>query len=101
MRTENQKMKTFLKENGIEATPRYLSTGSCKGRWMIYNAKISWYENHELQNKMNQLGFTDFDKKPLHKFSGNGGRFSICAFAPQEINSLCLSSYKTSNPSSL
>lgn len=38
---------------------------------------LIWYNNTELHNKLNQLGFTSFDGRPLDKFSGNGGVFSV------------------------
>lgn len=79
MRIENQKMKTFLSQNGIKAVPKYQFTGSLRGRWRLYQTGIKWWDNVELQNKLNELGFTDFDGKPLNKFSGNGGMFSIFA----------------------
>lgn len=91
MRTENQKMKTFLASHGIKATPKYIAHGSMRGTWRISSpdnlrvmksGKANWFGNTELQNKMNEIGFRDFDNKPLNDFSGNGGLFSIFALAP-------------------
>ena len=72
-------MKEYLKENGIKATPKYLKTGSLKGTWRLYDLKTKWFGNDILISKLTTLGFTDFDGKVLHDFSGNGGVFSIFA----------------------
>ncbi len=79
MTTLNKQMKNLLKTNGIIATPKFITKGSLRGTWRIYNPKISWFENNELHQKMTSLGFSDFDGKPLDKFSGNGGLFSVFA----------------------
>lgn len=81
MRIENKNMKSFLNANGIKARVKYIATGSLKGSWRLYEPKTDWYNNIELQEKLTALGFTDFDGKPLNKFSGNGGKFSIFARA--------------------
>ena len=75
MRPENTQMKTFLSEKGISATPKFLWKGSMKGCWRLYNYKQQW--NPELCDQLTSLGFIDFDGRPLHKFSGNGGIFSV------------------------
>ncbi len=75
MRPESQRMKTWLKNHGIIAQPKYIRKGSMKGTWRLYNLNTTWTE--ELANKLNGLGFNDFDHKPLGKYSGNGGRFSV------------------------
>lgn len=77
MRIENTNMKNFLKTNGVKARVKYIAAGSLKGSWRLYEPKTDWYDNVDLQEKLTALGFTDFDGKPLNKFSGNGGRFSI------------------------
>jgi len=77
MRPENQKMKQYLKDNGINAMPKFIWDGSLRGTWRIYNHKMKWAENIPLHEKMTSLGFKDFDNKPLGQFSGNGGLFSV------------------------
>jgi hypothetical protein len=78
-RDENIKMAKYLQENGIDATPKYIWQGSMAGTWRLYNLKINWYGNKELQDKLTALGFRDFDNTFLDDFSGNGGIFSIFA----------------------
>lgn len=82
-RPENQRMQAFLAENGIDATPKYLPDGSLRGCWRLYNDAVSWSE--ELAGKLNALGFTDFDGKPLGRFSGNGGSFSVFVRGHNEL----------------
>lgn len=77
MTEQNKKMKLFLRENGIDAMPKYIKAGSLGGTWRIYNYKMQWWNNKELQEKMHGLGFRDFDGQPLSNLSGNGGLFSI------------------------
>lgn len=77
MKIENKRMKEFLSANGIEATPKFLAAGSIKGCWRLYNHKVEWFDNTELQEKLTALGFTNYEGKPLNNFSGNGGRFSV------------------------
>ena len=75
MLEHNIKMKKFLAKNGIKATPKYLSTGSLKGTWRLYNRGTEWSE--ELMNKFIALGFKDFEGKELSKYSGQGREFSV------------------------
>ncbi len=75
MRPENQRMKAYLKQNGIDATPKYLYDGSLKRTWRLWKKNTSW--TPEIQDALNRLGFTDFDGKPLQKYSGNGGSFCV------------------------
>lgn len=88
MTAENQKMKDFLKENGVDAIPKFLWKGSIKGCWRLYHSVkdkdgksiyTNWWGNVELQNKLTSLGFTDWRGQPLSNLSGNGGVFSIFA----------------------
>jgi hypothetical protein len=88
MTPENQKMKDYLKENGVDAMPKFLWKGSMKGCWRLYKhtkeknghyTYVNWWNNFGLQNKLAELGFTDFRGQPLNNFSGNGGVFSIFA----------------------
>ncbi len=74
MRPENMRMKVFLKMQGIEATPKWIATGSMKGTWRIYNKSLLWTD--ELREKLTAIGFTGFDGKPLQQFS-SGSRFQV------------------------
>lgn len=78
-RDENVKMAEYLKNNGIDATPKYIFSGSQAGTWRLYNLKTQWFGNKALQEKLTALGFRDFDGKPLSDYSGNGGVFQIFA----------------------
>lgn len=75
MRPENEKMRQFLQENGIECSVKYISDGSLKKTWRLYKKGEKWTE--ELAQKLTALGFVDFDWKPLSWLSGNGGLFSV------------------------
>lgn len=85
MRIENARMKKWLADNGISCTPKYISDGSLRGSWRLYDGKrvngkiisTKWWGNKELQNKLIKLGFTDFDGKPIGDYCGNGGDFSV------------------------
>lgn len=74
-RLENKKMEDFLKSHRIIATAKYIHTGSLKGCWRLYNPNEKWSD--ELMKKLTDLGFSDFDGRPLNRFSGNGGFFSV------------------------
>lgn len=74
MRTENKRMKTFLKSNGINVTPKYQWRGSLKGTWHL-QAKQHW--DMAMALKLTKLSFLDFDSEPLNRFSGNGEMFSV------------------------
>ena len=75
MRIENQRMKDFLSEHGINAKPKYIWRGSMKRTWRIYAPGIRWTD--EIRQKFTNLGFFGFDGKPLHQFSGNGGALQV------------------------
>lgn len=77
MRPENKKMQAWLRGNGISARAKLIRTGSLKGTWRLYNPNLHWTE--EIAEKLESLGFRDFDGKPFNKFSGNSGYFSIFA----------------------
>jgi len=88
MKLENQKMKAFLRANGISAMPMYIKDGSLKHTWRLYgttNKKDEngrpiyqkWWGNKPLINKLTALGFKDFEGKELSDISGNGGVFSV------------------------
>ena len=95
MKLENKQMRSFLKSNGIDAMPMYIKDGSLKGSWRLYGLKgknsdgspiyQNWVDNYELQNKLNELGFTDLWGKPLSNSSGNGGVFSIFVRGHNEL----------------
>lgn len=75
MREENKNMQNWLSSHGIKCRVKYLWAGSMKHTWRLYNPKIKW--NEELSQKLTDLGFRDFDNKPLNEYSGNGGFFSV------------------------
>uniref|UniRef100_A0A6M3LUX7 Uncharacterized protein n=1 Tax=viral metagenome TaxID=1070528 RepID=A0A6M3LUX7_9ZZZZ len=84
MRPENKRMQEFLRGNGINAVPWYIFKGSMKRTWRLYgkNGKGSDLSNYQkwtpdLAEKLNGLGFRDYDGKPLGLYSGNGGVFCI------------------------
>lgn len=81
MKTENKKMKAFLKENGIEAKRiKYISKGSLKKTWAISGFNAKW--DDILISKLTSLGFSNFEYKLLNMFSGQAygekeGQYSI------------------------
>lgn len=77
MRPENQAMKDYLERHGIKARVKYIRKGSLKGCWSLYAPGVKWTE--DLAKELAGLGFRDFDGRPLGKYSGNGGVFSIHA----------------------
>lgn len=79
MTEQNKAMKEYLKQNGIDAMPKYINNGSLGGCWRLYNLKINWWNNPKLWEQLTSLGFRDFDGKPLGQYSGNGGVFSLMA----------------------
>ncbi len=82
MLEHNKQMQDFLKANGIEAIPKCIPDGSLKRTWRLYNKKMKWSE--ELASQLNNLGFVDYAGKPLRRFSGNGGMFSV--FVRRRLN---------------
>lgn len=83
MRPENKRMQQWLKSHGIDAKPKWISTGSLKRTWRLFNPAIRWTD--ELAQQLNGLGFLDFDNRPLGRFSGNGGFFSVCVRGHEEL----------------
>ena len=75
MRNENVRMQNWLRSNGINARVKYLSSGSLKGSWRLSAPNEPWTE--ELVEKLSKLGFDGFDGRPLNRYSGNGGMFSV------------------------
>ena len=85
MRPENKRMQGFLKANGVDAVPWYISKGSMRGCWRLYGKHGKGFGAEsmdkwtpEIAEKLTSLGFRDFDGKQLGQFSGNGGMF--CTF---------------------
>ncbi len=76
MLDHNHTMQDFLRQHGIDARVKRIDKGSLKHTWRLYNPSQKWDE--ELTRKLNDLGFRDHDGKPLGRFSGNGGAFSVC-----------------------
>jgi len=86
MRKENLKMRQFLLENGVDATPKYIAKGSLKGTWRLYSKALktehnaglaNWWDRPGLWARLSELGFTDFDGKQLSQYCGNGGLFQV------------------------
>ena len=85
MRTENKAMQVFLAKEGLlhGITAKYIREGSLRGTWRLCArtpARIAgrtgrlfetWTEQDA--STLNRLGFSGFDGRPLHRFSGNGG----------------------------
>ena len=80
MRPENKRMQVFLRQNGIDAVPKYISTGSLKRSWRLYGKGDGDYGYQpwttDLAEKLTRLGFQGL-RGPLGRFDGNGGVFSV------------------------
>jgi len=67
----------------------FIWKGSLKGVWRIsYSGKYWEHANKwtpEIGEKLTGLGFVDFDGKPLHRFSGNGGMFQVFVRGHNEL----------------
>ena len=95
MRPENKRMQAFLRNNGIEAVPMYIKDGSLRNSWRLYGLEgktpegapiwVKWWDNIELQDKLNSLGFTDLWGNSLSNSTGNGGDFSIFVRGHNEL----------------
>jgi hypothetical protein len=85
MLPENKRMQAFLATHGIKAVPKRIHAGSLKYTWRLYNDHVQWSEL--LAEKLNTLGFVGFDGKPLGRFSGNGGMFSVFVRGHDEMAS--------------
>lgn len=83
MRPENQKMQAFLKSRGIDATPKYISEGSMRGVWRLYKKNATFTK--EIESKLTEIGFTNYDGSPLDRYIGNGGIFQVFVKASSEI----------------
>lgn len=85
MLERNRRMKEYLRIHGIEATPKYIETGSLKGTWRFYNKQTKW--TIELGHKFEEIGFLDFDGRQFQPFAGNGGLLMIFAtLNPNKFN---------------
>lgn len=83
MRAENQRMQEFLRQHGIEARVKFTWRGSMKGTWQLYNPDVFWTPG--MKDKLTELGFKDFDGRPLNQHSGNGGMFSVSVIGHNEF----------------
>lgn len=91
MRPENEKMKIWLREKGIDAVPWFIWKGSMRGCWRLCGkerGKMNFNEKYhkwtpELRQKLTDLGFIDFDGKPLKEYSGSGGVFQVFVRHPE------------------
>jgi len=83
MRDENDRMQQWLRAHGINARVKYIRGGSLKGTWRLYEPMTRWSE--ELAAKLNGLGFTDFNGRPLGQYSGNAGLFSVFVRGHKEM----------------
>lgn len=74
--TIKQEVEQF---SGIKVNVCYIKKGTLKGNFRIQDKanNVQWWGNDQLIQQFNDNGFVDFDEKPLTKFSGNGGSFSI------------------------
>ncbi len=84
MLQHNTAMKEYLHKHGIECTPKRIDKGSLGGTWRLYNSKQKW--SPALAEKLTELGFIDFDGRPLNQFSGNGGYFSVYVCGNPHLN---------------
>lgn len=82
MRPENKRMQEFLKKNGVDAMPKWISTGSLKRSWRLYNLDEKW--TLELADKLTSLGFRGLNG-PLGQYNGNGGMFSVFVRGHEEF----------------
>jgi hypothetical protein len=83
MRPENKRMQEFLKQNGVQAIPKYLATGSLKGCWRLWGKRQPWTDG--LRQRLTALGFVDFNGDPLGQYSGNGGLFCVFVRGHNEL----------------
>lgn len=89
MRPENKRMQQFLRANGIDAVPKWISTGSLKRCWRLYGKNGDGWEGYqkwtpELIEKLTALGFRGLHG-PLGQFDGNGGIFSVFVRGHEEL----------------
>lgn len=83
MLPHNQRMKDFLASHGIRCTPKWIPDGSLKRSWRLNQKGQKW--TLELAAKLNALGFTDLNHKPLGQYSGNGGMFQVFVRGHEEL----------------
>lgn len=77
MKAENKNMRKYLADHGIKCRVKRFESGSMANTWRLFNPDLRWTE--EIAEKLESLGFKDFDGKPFCKYSGNGGLFSVFA----------------------
>lgn len=70
-------MVAHLKARGIICRAKYIEKGSLKGFWRLYNPNTTWWDNKELQQKLKNFSFTNWDGAELANHHGNGGMFHI------------------------
>jgi len=76
-------MRAFLLANGVDAIPKYLPDGSLKGCWRLYNKNMKW--TIALAEKLESLGFVNFDGDRFGPYAGNGGMFMVFARGHYEL----------------
>ena len=75
MKAHNIKMKEYLAHYGIKARVKLIESGSMRDTWRIYAPDTEY--TPEIMAKLTEIGFTDFDNKPLHKLSSGGSVLSV------------------------
>lgn len=75
MLQHNKDMQSYLKRHGIECVPKRLDKGSMRGTWRLYQ-KGAELHAQDIE-KLTELGFLDYDGKPLNWLSGNGGGWCV------------------------
>lgn len=76
MRPENQRMKDFLRQNGVKAIPKFFWYGSLKTHWRLDGGDGRRWTTADAE-QLNKLGFTNLSGAPLNEYDGNGGRYSV------------------------
>ena len=84
MRPENVRMTDYLTANNITGVRvKRILKGSLGGTWRLYKPTQPW--SIEVAEKLNSLGFRDFDGRMLGRHSGNGGEFSVFVTGHDEL----------------
>lgn len=83
MRPENKRMQELLKSHGIKARVKYISSGSMRGVWRLYEPGTNYTQS--LYSRLNDLGFVNFDGRPLDIYSGAGGTFQVFVRGHNEL----------------
>ena len=74
-RKENLRMQEYCTSHGLQIRAKYIHDGSMKRIWRLFGPGQTL--TPVLAEKLNGLGFTDFDGKPLGIYSGNGSTFQV------------------------